>query len=125
MKPSSYAIRLDNIRFRAKHGVSDSERDLPQDFLVTVEVSLPVAVLPGQDRMADVFDYDRLASIVVAEGTAAPYKLLERFGARLLERFFAETPATRVRVSITKLRPPTESSVDAVTVTLEGELPSG
>ena len=80
---------------------------------------MPVSELPQSDRMQDVFDYDRIAKIVVAEGTGAPYKLLERFGARLLERLLAETPATRVKVAVTKLRPPTESSVDAVTIELE------
>jgi 7,8-dihydroneopterin aldolase/epimerase/oxygenase len=116
--PSSYTIRLDNIRFRARHGVSDSERDLPQDFLVTVEISLPVTALPASDRMQDVFDYDRISSIVVEEGTRQPYKLLERFGARLIERLLTDTPATRAKVAITKLRPPTEASVDSVTVEL-------
>ena len=110
--PATYVIRLENIRFRAKHGVSDSERELPQDFLVTV------AELPAADRMQDVFDYDRISSIVVEEGTARPYKLLEKFAARLVERFLSATPAVRVRVAVTKLRPPTEASVDSVTVEL-------
>ena len=69
---------------------------------------------PGQG----VFDYDRISSIVVEEGTAKPYKLLERYAARLLERLLSATPATRVRVAVTKLRPPTEASVDSVTVEL-------
>ena len=116
--PSTYVIRLENIRFRARHGVSDSERELPQDFLVTVELALPVAELPAADRMQDVFDYDQISSIVVEEGTARPYKLLEKFAARLLDRFLSGTPAVRVRVAVTKLRPPTEASVDSVTVEL-------
>lgn len=66
---SDYKIRLENVRFRGKHGVSDSERDLPQDFLVTVEVALPVSALPAGDHLHDVFDYDRLATLVVDEGT--------------------------------------------------------
>ena len=36
MSVREYKIRLDGIRFRGKHGVSDSERDLPQDFLLVV-----------------------------------------------------------------------------------------
>lgn len=116
--PSTYVIRLENIRFRAKHGVSDSERDLPQDFLVTVEVALPVGALPAADRMEDVFNYNHISSIVVEEGTLRPYKLLEKFAARLVERILSSTPAVRVRVAVTKLRPPTDASVDSVTVEL-------
>jgi dihydroneopterin aldolase len=75
--------------------------------------------------MQDVFDYDRVSSIVVEEGTGKPYKLLERFAARLLERLLASTPATRVRVAVTKLRPPTQASVDAVTVELTASATEG
>ena len=45
----TYRIRMEGIRFRAKHGVSRAERDLPQDFVVNLEVELPVAVLFGAD----------------------------------------------------------------------------
>ena len=115
-----YKIRLDGIRFRGKHGVSDSERDLPQDFLVNVEATLPVSALPQGDHMRDVFDYDRIASLVVQEGTAHTYRLLETFGRRLIESVLENTPATKVTVSITKSRPPTNCSVDAVSVELAG-----
>src|SRR5687768_5951072 len=82
----SYQIRLEDIRFRGKHGVSASERSLPQDFSVSVEVSLPVGRLPGTDTVREVFDYDRLASLVVAEGTGQPCKLLETLARRVIDR---------------------------------------
>lgn len=116
--PTDYKIRLEGIRFRAKHGVSDSERDLPQDFLVTVEVFLPGETLPTEDHLRDVFDYDRVASLVVEEGTKQAFRLLEILAQRVIERIFTDTPATRVTVSVTKSRPPTRSSVDSVSVEL-------
>ncbi|MFO0659433.1 MAG: dihydroneopterin aldolase [Polyangiaceae bacterium] len=118
-----YTIRLDGIRFRARHGVSDSERQLPQDFLVTVDVSLPVSVLPQGDHLRDVFDYDRLASLVVEVGTSQAFRLLETLGQRLIERIFDATPATRASISVTKSRPPTDASVEGVTVTLIAQRP--
>jgi dihydroneopterin aldolase len=117
---SEYRIRLEGIRFRGHHGVSDSERDLPQDFLVTVDVTLPVSVLPAGDHIRDVFDYDRLATLVVEEGTKKSCRLLEILARRVIERVLEDTPATRVAVSVTKSRPPTASSVDAVSVELVG-----
>jgi dihydroneopterin aldolase len=117
---AEYRIRLDGIRFLGHHGVSDSERDLPQDFLVTVDVSLPATVLPGGDHFRDVFDYDRLATMVVEEGTKKSCRLLETLARRVIERVLEDTPATRVAVSVTKSRPPTNSSVDAVSVELVG-----
>ena len=115
---AEYNIRVEGIRFRGKHGVSDSERDLPQDFLVTVDVTLPVSVLPQGDHMRDVFDYDRVSSLVVEVGTGQPCRLLETLARRVIEKVLEGTPATRVAVSVTKQRPPTTHSVDTVAVEL-------
>jgi dihydroneopterin aldolase len=79
---------------------------------------LPAATLPGADERRDVVDYDRIASVIVAEGTARSCKLLETLARRIADRLFAESPATSVRISITKARPPTSSSVEAASVEL-------
>ncbi len=116
----TYRIRLEGIRFRARHGASRAERDLPQDFVVHLDVFLPVALLPRSDSRARVFDYDQLASLVVDEGTRVSYKLLETLAERLIERVLADTPATSVSVQVKKFGPPTSASVDAVAVELTG-----
>jgi 7,8-dihydroneopterin aldolase/epimerase/oxygenase len=116
----SYRIRLEGIRFRARHGVSRAERDLPQDFVVHLDVELPVSLLPRADSRARVFDYDKLASLVVDEGTRVSYKLLETLAERVIARLLADTPATAVTVEVKKFGPPTSASVDAVSVSLTG-----
>jgi dihydroneopterin aldolase len=116
----SYRIRLEGIRFRARHGVSRAERDLPQDFVVHLDVELPVALLPRADSRARVFDYDKLASLVVDEGTRVSYKLLETLAERVIARLLADTPAIAVTVEVKKFGPPTSASVDAVSVSLSG-----
>ena len=121
--PSSvetYRIRLEGIRFRARHGASRAERDLPQDFVVDLEVILPVTALPRSDSRARVFDYDQLATLVVDEGTRGSYKLLETLAERLIERVLADTPAVSVQARVKKFGPPTLASVDAVSVELVG-----
>lgn len=112
---------MEGIRFRARHGVSRAERGLPQDFVVNIDVSMPVATLPNSDSRARVFDYDKLASLIVDEGTRVSYKLLETLGERLIARVLADTPALRVTVQVKKFGPPTEASVDAVSVELSAE----
>lgn len=116
----TYRIRLDGIRFRAKHGASRAERDLPQDFAVHLQVELPVTSLPRTDTRARVFDYDRLATLVVDAGTSASYKLLETLAARIIERILEDTPAIAVTVQVKKFGPPTSVSVDAVAIELTG-----
>ena len=123
MPPSiqAYRIRLEGIRFRARHGVSRAERDLPQDFVVNLDVALPVSALPRTDSRARVFDYDKLANLVVDEGTSSSYKLLETLGERLIARILKDTPAISVTVQVKKFGPPTAASVDAVSVELSAE----
>jgi 7,8-dihydroneopterin aldolase/epimerase/oxygenase len=116
----TYRIHLEGIRFRARHGVSRAERDLPRDFIVDLDVDLPVALLPRSDVRSRVFDYDQLASLVVDEGTKSSYKLLETLAQRVIARALADTPATAVTVRVKKLGPPTSASVDAVAVELRG-----
>jgi dihydroneopterin aldolase len=116
----SYRIHLEGIRFRARHGVSRAERDLPQDFVVHLDVELPVSLLPRADSRARVFDYDQLASLVVDEGTRVSYKLLETLAERVIARLLADTPAVAVTVEVKKFGPPTSASVDAVSVSLTG-----
>src|SRR5512144_1720222 len=116
----TYRIRLEGIRFRARHGASRAERDLPQDFVVNLDVALPTSALPRTDTRARVFDYDQLASLVVDEGTRVSYKLLETLAERLIARILADTPAVAVEVQVKKFGPPTTASVDAVAIELTG-----
>lgn len=118
MRVQKYRIVLDGVRFRSKHGASASERRLPQDFVAHVELSLPASRLPRGDDRREVVDYDRLASAIVDEATAKSCHLLETLARRIIDRLFAESPATSIRVLITKPRPPTSSSVEGASVEL-------
>src|SRR5262249_18724949 len=120
-QPETYVIHLEGIRFRARHGVSRAERDLPQDFVVDLDVELPIGLLPRTDSRSRVFDYDKLATLVVDEGTKASYKFLESIASRLIDRILDDTPATLVNVKVKKFGPPTSVSVDAVSVELTGK----
>jgi dihydroneopterin aldolase len=113
-----YTLRLHGIRFRANVGASRSERSIPQELVVDVELTLPVSALPRHDVKREVVDYNAVAELVVAEGTAAPHHLLETYAQRLIARLLAETPALRVRLAATKLRVPTTHSVDRAVVEL-------
>jgi dihydroneopterin aldolase len=117
----AYRISLRGVRFRARMGASRSERDIPQDVTVDVDLTLPYETMPASDNVRDVFDYDRVARLVVEEGTARQHRLLETYARRLLERLLADTPATSLRVAVSKVRVPTTHSVDAVTIELTAE----
>lgn len=116
----NYLIILEGIRFRGRHGASRAERDLPQDFTATVEIELPTTALPRTDTRSRVYDYGKLAELVVDEGTRASYRLLETLAQRLIERILAESPAVMVTVRVKKFGPPTAVSVDAASIELRG-----
>jgi dihydroneopterin aldolase len=113
-----YTLRLQGIRFRTHLGASHSERSLPQEIVVDVELALPPAALPAHDRRQDVVDYDAIVGLVVEEGKAERYRLLETYARRLVERLLSETPALRVRVAATKARVPTAHDVGCAVVEL-------
>lgn len=113
-----YTLRLHGVRFRANLGASHSERALPQEIVVDVELILPLTAFPKRDVRRDAVDYGAVAEWVVEEGRAEPYRLLETFAQRLVDCLLRETPALRVRVSATKLRVPTSHSVDRAVVEL-------
>lgn len=120
MAINEYTLRLHAIRFRTNMGASRSEREIPQEILVDVELSLPTTALPRRDLRRDAVDYGVIADLVVQEGLAEPYHLLETYAQRLVRRLLSETPAVRVRVGATKLRVPTSHSVDRAVVELVG-----
>jgi dihydroneopterin aldolase len=113
-----YTLRLHAIRFRANLGASHSERAIPQEIVVDVDLTLPVGALPRRDHKREVVDYSTVANLVVETGLAEPYRLLETYARVLVDRLLAETPAVRVRVAATKLRVPTSHSVDRAIVEL-------
>jgi dihydroneopterin aldolase len=113
-----YTMRLHGVRFRANLGVSHSERALPQEIVVDVELTLPLSAFPKRDVRRDAVDYGAVANMVVEEGQAENYRLLETFAQRLIERLMRETPALQARVSTTKLRVPTSHAVDRAVVEL-------
>jgi 7,8-dihydroneopterin aldolase/epimerase/oxygenase len=116
----TYVIHLDGIRFRGRHGASRAERDLPQDFVATLDVELPIEALPRSDNRKGLVDYGALSELVVHEGTSQSYRLLETLAARLIDRILEKTPSTSVRVRIKKFGPPTPVSVDSAAIELFG-----
>lgn len=112
---------LRGVRFRTRLGVSRSEREIPQDVTVDVSLELPSEALPARDSVRDVVDYDKVVSLVVEQAATARHRLLETYARQLLEVLLEATPATGVRVAVSKLRAPTSHSVDAITVELSAQ----
>jgi len=93
---------------------------LPQDFVASIDVELPVGALPENDSYRNVTDYGSFAEIVADEGTKASHRLLETLARKVVARILAESPATSVVVRIRKFGPPTSVSVDSAAIEISG-----
>ena len=100
-------IRLDGLRFHARHGVSEQERLIGQDFTV----SLRLDVIPDSRALAD----DQLDGTVnyadvyahVRRQMAQPSRLVEHAAARIARSLLADFPAIlAVHVTVLKDNPP-------------------
>ncbi len=114
-------IKLSTIKIYAYHGCLKEEAVLGSDYVVdiTVEADLSLACL--SDNLSDTVDYV-LINTIVKEEMRVKSKLLEHVAKRIMNRIFEDTPIVSwVEVSVSKLNPPINGDVAAVSVILESK----
>lgn len=98
-------VSLNDLRFRAFHGVLKEERVLGNDYVVdcTVVVREPDGVVTN---IEDTANYHVIFNIIRAE-MATPTNLLETVCMKISDKIHRQIPiATEVSVSIKKMHPP-------------------
>ena len=109
-------IQLNNIRLYAYHGCLEEEGKIGSEYRIDVEVKANLKKSAKTDELADTVDYVHLNHIIIEE-MAIRSKLLEQVTQRILDRFFREIPMLKkAKVSVSKINPPMEGSVEEVTV---------
>ncbi|WP_119156730.1 dihydroneopterin aldolase [Caldimonas tepidiphila] len=97
-------LTLTGLRFDAKLGVLDHEKDAPQPIEVDAELNLGTQPLtPPDDDIHHVLDYRRVRSIVIEECTARHVNLLESLIGKVAARLMELPGVLGVRVRIAKL----------------------
>lgn len=113
------SIKLKNIRTFSYHGCMDEEAKIGSNYSVDLEIKADLRQSCKTDNLTDTVDYVLLNKIVVEE-MAIRSKLLENVAHRIITRVFKEIPeVSRIIVSVSKLNPPINGDVEAVSVTLE------
>lgn len=113
-------ISLNNVRFRAFHGVHPEEREKGNDFVVNMKVKY----FPGNKiihSLKDTIDYALLFEIINTT-MQKPVDLLETIAQTIAETVHQQFPQVKeISVSIEKLNPPIDkfSGTAAVTYTKE------
>lgn len=99
-----FRIHIRDFRCTADHGVFPEERAIGQEFVVDVEVMLPVAGMVI--TLEQTIDYSRLLEIVRAV-MAQPEPLLETVAMKIAGRIGEEYPqVTGINISIEKAAAP-------------------
>jgi len=110
-------VILRGLRLRGRHGVSATERETDQDFLVDIECPTDVVSAAATDDIADTLDYTRLSAIAAAVIEGPPRHLLETLADSIARRIVDETTVRSVRVTVVKVRPGGMSGPAAIEVT--------
>lgn len=111
-------IVLEAMRFHAFHGVMPHEKQVGNEFEVSLTLEVDVTAAIESDWIADTVNYADLYALVKAE-MAIPSNLIEHVAGRILKRVMVEYPTvSRLEVRVAKLNPPVGGVVKRAEVVL-------
>jgi 7,8-dihydroneopterin aldolase/epimerase/oxygenase len=112
-------IELEGMEFYAYHGYFKSERIVGNRFEVYISIETDCEKASRSDLLADALNYESIYTLVKEEMHQRSH-LLEHVAGRIIDRIHTSYPETgKVRVKISKARPPMGGQIRAVSVTLE------
>lgn len=96
-------LRIEGLAFKCVIGVTERERRMKQDILVTVEVGLDLSRVGLSDSIQDTVDYREISRRVIAVGEASSFQLVETLAAHLGRTILEDFPRVEaVRVEVEK-----------------------
>jgi dihydroneopterin aldolase len=111
-------LRLEDVRFFGRHGVTTEEQTVGTWFSVDAELDVDLSAAAVSDDLRATIDYGAVARRIVEIGTAQRVKLLERLAGLIVEALLREFPAGAVSVRVRKLTAPLEGLVGTPAVEL-------
>ena len=112
-------IELLDMRFYARHGCFEEERQIGAHFAIDLTIEAPCAMESVRsDKLEDTLSYQSLYD-VVKEEMEHPSRLLEHVAGRILKRLKEHFPQIgSMRIAISKLSPPLGGQVGASRIVL-------
>lgn len=112
-------IELEGMEFYAYHGFFQSERIVGNSFEVNISIETDCLKASESDQLSDAVNYEGVYALVKEEMHRRSH-LLEHVAGRILERIHDSYKGIgKVRVKISKLRPPMGGHIKAVSITME------
>ena len=116
-------ILLQSLRFEGRHGVSDEERELPQEIELDLEVEADLAAAGTTDDLSRTIDYGPLVRLCRSVVEDRSYHLLEAIAEEIASQVLATTRAVAVTVRVRKLAVPIDADLDFAQVEIRRERP--
>ncbi len=114
-------IKIEDIEIYAYHGHMEEENKIGGRFIVNLELDTRLETSCESDKLEDTFDYE-IAYSIIKEEMQTTSALLEHVAGRILRRLLDVSPLVMAaRVIISKMNPPFDGIVKAVSVELYQE----
>ena len=114
-------VKVENLKIYAFHGCMNEEKVIGSDYVVNITAICFVNKDVFQDVISGTVDYVDLARIAKQEMSIRA-KLLEVVVKRIIDRSFEEiTVLNKISVTVSKISPPINADVEAVSVTMAEE----
>lgn len=112
-------IELEGMEFYAYHGYFKSERIIGNRFEVSISIEADCEAASISDHLSDALNYEGIYNLVKEEMQHRSH-LLEHVAGRILSSIHETYPEVgKVRVKVSKARPPMGGHIKAVSVTME------
>ena len=112
-------VKVENLKIYAFHGCMEEEKIIGSDYIVNIKAECSVGNDAFDGEISDTIDYVDLARIAKREMLIRS-KLLEAVVKRIIDRSFEKIDVlTKISVTVSKLNPPINADVEAVSVTME------
>jgi len=112
-------ITLRNMRFHARHGCYDFEKEQGNTFLVTLTMKLDTSKAEETDRLQDTLNYQKVYEVVKLE-MEQPSNLIENVAKRILNAVMQSFPEIKsLKIELSKLNPPMGGEVESVSVQMK------
>ena len=95
-------ITINDLRIQGAHGHYEHERQVEQEFLISIKVGMNAKEAGKSDQLADTIDYDKLRMITEDVFKGKSHYLIEALAEEIAQKILQETPAKEVTISIQK-----------------------
>ena len=111
-------IELHNMLFYAYHGVMPHEREIGNEFEVSVKLEAEISAACASDDVNDTINYATLFELVNME-MQIPSRLLEHVAGRIFNRLTQEyPPITSLEVRVSKRHPPVKGKMEKAEIVI-------